>query len=142
MYFVPLCPSKRIAHALARADQPAIGRLDQVLVLGGEFAAAHFAALDRRALAGKLPKRRKRAFLLRWKRGSHVSHRSAEFAPTDKAAMDSPLSSCATDTNPDRVSSAPVSSTTIDVASGAASCMAASRVDFTERSRGTAAVGL
>src|SRR4029077_11852080 len=46
-------------------------------------------------------------------------------------AIDLPLSSCATDTNPDCVSDAPASSTTMDVASGAAFCTAAASVAFT-----------
>ena len=54
---------------------------------------------------------------------------------TDPATIGVPAllpMSCATDTNPDPVDGAPISSTTMDVASGAAFRTAASRLDFTD----------
>src|SRR5271155_608591 len=70
-------PIEKNRAGLAGADQFAAGGLDEVFVLGKKLAAAHFAALDGRALARKLAKGCERAFLQRWKRRSHISHRSA-----------------------------------------------------------------
>src|ERR1700683_4951878 len=86
--FCAALPIEKNRAGLAGADQFAAGRLDQMLVLGCQLAAAHFAALHRWnaalngcTLARNLAKSRKRAFLQRWKRWNHISHRSAEWAP-------------------------------------------------------------
>src|ERR1700733_7018524 len=78
--FCPALPIEENRAGLAGADQFAASRLDQMFVLGCQFAAAHFAALDGCALARKLAKSCKRAFLQRWKRWNHISHRSAAWA--------------------------------------------------------------
>src|ERR1700683_657951 len=78
--FCAALPVEKNRAGLAGADQFAAGGLDKMLVLGRQFAAAHFATLDRCSLARKLAKSCKRAFLQRWKRWSHISQRSAEWA--------------------------------------------------------------
>ena len=98
---MPLCPSKRMAQASHAQINLRLAGSTRCSCSTGQFEAAHFAVLCCRPLASKLAKGRKRVFLLAWKRGRHFSHSSFERRPTNNAAIAWPLSSCATDTNPE-----------------------------------------
>src|ERR1700676_4164027 len=74
----------------ARAEQPAVRRLNQVFMLVGKFLAAHVAAFRSGSLARQLSQRRKCFVLLQWERGRHVSHPAPDRAPV-VAVMSCPL---------------------------------------------------
>ena len=102
-------------------------------MLGRKFAAAHFAALDGRSLARKLAQRCERAVLLR------VGSAEACQSPLRWGTRAETVRPCSGHLRVARPTQIPklsalryrLSCTRIEVASGAASWIAASRVDFT-----------